>query len=76
MEDNQQYVSSTGATKGTIEDNTITFAPLRSLAPKKKATWRVVVKAVRTGDVRFKVSMNTDQITRPVEETEATHLYE
>lgn len=76
LEDNEQYISSSGATRGTIEGNTVTFAPLRSLAPKAKATWRVVVKAVKSGDVRFKVTMNTDQITRPVQETEATHLYE
>jgi len=76
LEDNERYVSSTGATRGTIMDNTVTFAPLRSLAPKTKATWRVVVRAVKSGDVRFMVTMNTDQLTRPVEETEATHLYE
>jgi len=75
LEDNEQYISSTGATIGAIEGNTITFAPLRSLAPKAKASWRIIVKAVEAGDVRFKVTMNTDQITRPVEETEATHLY-
>ncbi len=76
LEDNEQYVSSSGATRGTLAGNTVTFAPLRSLAPKAKATWRVVVKAVKTGDVRFKVTMNTDQLTRPVQETEATNLYE
>ena len=76
LEDNEQYVSSSGATAGRLRDGTVTFAPLRSLAPKAKATWRVVVKAVKAGDVRFKVTMNTDQIDRPVEETEATHLYE
>ena len=76
LEDNQQYVSSSGATAGTLKDDTVTFAPLRSLAPQAKATWRVVVKAMKAGDVRFKVIMNTDQIDRPVQETEATHLYE
>jgi uncharacterized repeat protein (TIGR01451 family) len=76
LEDNEQYVSSSGATAGTLKDDTVTFAPLSSLAPKAKATWRVVVKAVKSGDVRFKVIMNTDQIERPVQETEATHLYE
>jgi uncharacterized repeat protein (TIGR01451 family) len=76
LEDNEQYMSSSGASRATIEANVITFAPLRSLPPKEKGIWRVIVKAVTTGDVRFKVSMNTDQITRPVEETEATHLYE
>jgi uncharacterized repeat protein (TIGR01451 family) len=76
LEDNEQYVSSSGATRGTLAGDIVTFAPLRNLAPKAKATWRVVVKAVKAGDVRFKVTMNTDQITRPVQETEATHLYE
>ena len=76
LEDNETYVSSSGATTGTSAASTVTFAPLRSLAPKAKATWRVVVKAAKAGDVRFKVTMNTDQLTRPVEETEATHLYE
>jgi len=76
LEDNEQYITSRGATKGTLKDDTVTFAPLPSLEPKAKATWRVVVKALKIGDVRFKVTMNTDQIVRPVEETEATHLYE
>jgi uncharacterized repeat protein (TIGR01451 family) len=76
LEDNMQYVSSSGATRGSSVGDTVTFSPLRSLAPKAKATWRVVVKALKPGDVRFTVVMNTDQLTRPVQETEATHLYE
>ena len=76
LEDNMEYVSSSGSTRGTHSAGTVEFAPLRSLAPGDKATWQVVVKAVETGDVRFKVTMNTDQIDRPVEETEATNLYE
>jgi hypothetical protein len=54
----------------------VKFFPLSSLAPKVKAVWRVFVRAVRPGDVRFKVVLNVDQLTRPVEETEATNLYE
>lgn len=76
LEDTMQYVSSSGATAGTIDGSTITFAKLPSLAPKAKASWRVVVKAVKPGDVRFKVTMNSDQLTRDVEETEATNFYE
>jgi uncharacterized repeat protein (TIGR01451 family) len=76
LEDTMQYVSSSGATTGTFADATVTFAPLPTLAPKAKATWQVVVKAVKSGDVRFKVVMNTDQLDRNVEETEATHFYE
>jgi len=76
LEDNVQYVSSAGTSPGSIQGNTVRFAPLGSLAPKSKATWRVMATAVKPGDVRVKVTMDTDQLTRPVEETEATHLYE
>ena len=76
LEDTMQYVSSSGATRGSAVDGKVTFAPLAKLAPQAKAEWRVVVKAVKAGDVRFKLTMNTDQLDRPVEETEATHLYE
>ncbi|MEN6384330.1 MAG: hypothetical protein ABFD79_03945 [Phycisphaerales bacterium] len=76
LEDNEQYVSSSGATTASAVGQTVTFEPLPSLAPKTKATWRVVVKAVKPGDVRFTVTMTTDQLTRPVQETEATNLYQ
>jgi len=75
LEENEQYVSSTGATRGTLQGNTITFVPLPTLAAKAKATWQVTVKAVKAGDVRFTAVMDTDQLTRPVQETEATHIY-
>ena len=52
------------------------FQPLATLAPKAKATWRVKVKSVGGGDVRFRVSMTSDQLGRPVEETEATNFYQ
>jgi uncharacterized repeat protein (TIGR01451 family) len=76
LEDNVQYVSSAGATAGSVEERRVNFFSLSSLAPKARAGWRVVVRAVKPGDVRFKVVMNVDQLTRPVEETESTHLYE
>ena len=76
LEDKIQYVSSAGATAGSIMGNTVSFAPLHSLAPKARVTWRVVVRGVRPGDVRFRATMSSDQLARPVEQTEATHLYE
>lgn len=75
LEDNQQYVSSSGATRATAAGRTVTFAPVASLAPKQKATFRVVVKNVKAGSTRFGVSMTSDQLTRPVNETEATNIY-
>jgi len=77
LENNVQYVSSAGATAGSIEGGqTVRFFPLGSLAPKSQAAWRVVVEAVTPGDVRFKAIMNSDQLSRPVEETESTHIYD
>ena len=76
LEDSLRYVSSAGATAGSVVGNTVSFSALRSLAPNSTATWRVVVRGVKAGDVRFRVVMHTDELVRPVEETEATHLYE
>ena len=71
----EEYVSSTGPTKASVDGPTVTFAPLASLAPGAKVTYKVVVKGVAAADVRFKVSMTSDQAQRPVEETESTNVY-
>ena len=72
----QQYVSATGPTSPAVDGQVVTFAPLAQLAPKAKVTYRLVVKGVKTGDVRFAVSMTSDQIKTPVQETESTNIYE
>lgn len=76
LEEEQSFVSATGPTRATAQGRTITLAPLASLAPKAQATWRVVVRCNQPGDVRFTVRMETDQLGRPVMETEATNIYE
>ena len=76
LEDSMQFVSAGGATRGTFADGAITFEALPSLAPKAKTTWRVVVKAVKAGDVRFRVTMNTEELERDVVETEATQFFQ
>jgi uncharacterized repeat protein (TIGR01451 family) len=70
-----QYVSATGPAPVRTTGSDVRFAPLASLAPKAKATYQVVAKGVLEGDARFKVSMNSDQTTSPVEETESTQIY-
>ncbi len=80
LEENAELVNTDGsATKGTAAGKVITFEALPTLAPapgpNNKAVWKVVVKAVKEGDVRFKVTMTEDGLTRPVEETEATNFY-
>jgi hypothetical protein len=76
LEDKLQYVSAAGASAGSKIGNTVTFVPLQSLAPKAHATWRVVVTGTKAGEVRFKVTLSSDNLTRAVEQTEATHVYE
>lgn len=71
----QSYVSSAGATTGTVSGNTITFAPLATLAPKAVAEWRVVARADDEGDVRFSTSVTSREKTTPIRETESTTLY-
>lgn len=75
FEPNMTYVSASGPTTGTQSGQKVTFAPVRTLAPKAKATWRIKTKAVKVGDVRITVRMNSDALSRPVMETEATQIY-
>jgi uncharacterized repeat protein (TIGR01451 family) len=76
LEDAVEFVSAAGATTGTRNGATVTFAPLANLAPKETVSWTVVVKGVKAADSRFKVTLNTHEAERPVEETEATRIYE
>jgi uncharacterized repeat protein (TIGR01451 family) len=76
LEDKIQYVSSSGATEASVMGHTVSFTQLRTLAPNTKATWRIVCRATGPGGVRFKVNVTSDILSRPVEETEATYLYE
>jgi len=75
LPDEQTLVSGTGPTKGTVAGKLVTFAPIKALAPKAKTTYRVIVKGAKAGDVRFKVSLTSDQMTSPAGETESTHIY-
>ncbi len=76
LEAGQTFVSAGGATNATATGQNITFAPLPTLAAGAKAEWRITVRANAAGSVRFSTSMTSDQLTRPVEETEATNQYE
>ena len=76
LPEGEQFISGTGATGATSDGSTIRFAAIESLQPKSRATWRIVVRAAETGDMRFRVRLDSDQLASPVEETESTMLYE
>jgi uncharacterized repeat protein (TIGR01451 family) len=75
LEDAMQYVSSGGASTAQASGNFVRFTPLKQLPPKQTAIWQVTVKAIRPGDVRFRVKLQSDQIERSVDESEATNFY-
>ena len=74
LEDTAEFVSASG--KYEVNGRTITFAPVPVLNAKERVTFEVTVKAITAGDVRFGVTMNTKELSRPVQETESTNFYE
>ena len=78
IEEQLEYVASAdpGGKPGVVEGGSISFEAHPSIAPKAKIKYIVKVKATATGDTRFKVTVTSDQLTRPVEETEATNHYD
>ena len=76
LPENVSYVTSTGGTTANVNGRTVNFAPVTRLEAKDEIEWRVTVKGNSPLDARFKTSMTSDQLTSPVEETEATNFYE
>lgn len=74
LPENEEYVSGSGPTPVQAEERTVTTGPLASFAPKAVVTWRVVVKALKAGDVRFKVNVYADEFEKPIYEEESTLL--
>ncbi len=69
------FVDASGPTQATVTGQTVAFEPVTNLQPKAKIVFRVKAKGASEGDARFKVTMTSDQITSPVEETESTNVY-
>lgn len=70
-----EFVSATGASAHTVRGSNVEFASLTSIAPKAHATWTVVVRGTEAADTRFAVSLETDETSRPIAETESTRFY-
>jgi len=70
-----EFVSGDGPTVASADGRKISFAPLATLNPGATAVFKVVVKGVNAGDVRFMVNLTSDMMTTPAMETESTHVY-
>jgi hypothetical protein len=75
LEDTQAFQSASGASRIAADGPTLNGDPVASLKPGEQLTWRVVVKALKAGDVRFHLDLHADQFSRPISETEATTQY-
>lgn len=70
--DQQEFTSGDGATAVRVEGRTVTMDVLPVLAPGAVAEWRVVTRAMQTGDARFRVAFSSEQFPQPIEEDEST----
>ncbi|MFM8471686.1 MAG: hypothetical protein ACKODH_17270 [Limisphaerales bacterium] len=73
--DSQEFVFGSGSSAVRAQGRTLTMTPLPSLEGKSVATWRVLTRALRADDARFKVEFTTDQFEQPIRREESTRLY-
>jgi uncharacterized repeat protein (TIGR01451 family) len=70
-----EFKNAQGPCKCKEEGKVIVFDARPKLAPRADAIFRVNVKALQAGDVRFKASITSTNLVEPVLEMEATRIY-
>jgi uncharacterized repeat protein (TIGR01451 family) len=73
--DKMEFKNATGPVRFHQEGKMIAFEPLEKLAPKADAIFRINVKALEAGTVRFKIQMTSTNLTEPIIKMEATRIY-
>jgi len=63
--------SASGATSGTINGQTVTFAPITNLGSRNTAEYRVDAVARQSGEGRVKVEVSSDTIKTPITQEES-----
>jgi uncharacterized repeat protein (TIGR01451 family) len=71
-----QLKSATGPSRFQARGNEIVFEPLPRLAPRGDAVYRINVKAVSAGDVRFKAQLSSANLSEPMVQMESTRIYQ
>ena len=61
-----------GDSAGTISGQTVTFAPVSSLAPRQTLKYRVDARAKESGDARVIVEVTSDSVKTPITQQEST----
>jgi uncharacterized repeat protein (TIGR01451 family) len=73
--DKMQFKSAQGPVRYREEGKTIVFEPIERLSPRADAIFRINVKAMEQGTVRFKIQMTSTNLVEPVIKMEATRIY-
>jgi uncharacterized repeat protein (TIGR01451 family) len=58
-----------------VEGKEVIFSPLPMLAPRADAIYRVSVRGIEPGDLRFQARLRADDLTVPVLKEESTRVY-
>jgi uncharacterized repeat protein (TIGR01451 family) len=69
-----EFVSADGPTDPQNEGGTLTFAPVKSLEPGNRVVYRVTTKAAGEGQVLFRTTLSSKNMTQPATEEEPTRL--
>ena len=68
-------LSVTGPTESKIEEGKVSFSPYQELSSGTLLEYKVQAEATKEGDNRVKVTVDSDLLTSPLEETESTIVY-
>jgi uncharacterized repeat protein (TIGR01451 family) len=73
--DKMEFKTAQGPSHFHVDGKKITFEPLPQLLPRADALYRVTVKGVAAGDVRFMVQVTSANVVEPITRTESTRIY-
>jgi len=70
-----KFTAAEGATRYRNEGGRIVFEPLDRLPAKSETIYRIKALGERSGDVRVKAQLTTDDIRQPITKEESTRVY-
>jgi uncharacterized repeat protein (TIGR01451 family) len=70
-----QFKNADGPVRYREEGKTIVFEPIERLAPRADAIFRIKVKTLKAGSVRFKIQVSSANMSEPVVKMEPTRIY-
>jgi uncharacterized repeat protein (TIGR01451 family) len=75
LDSSMTLVNASGPARHSAKGQNLEFEPIKALAPKAEATYKVRVKAGAEGDLRLRVQVVTAEMKQPVTKEESTTAY-